>query len=80
MEEPAATGSVAVIAARLIALAAALGSAGAARAEVIEVGEGGTVKVLSDMPNATWSSGETAMAQGGATTKGRSIHLHEPDP
>lgn len=41
---------------RLIALAAALGSAGAAQAEVLEVGAGGTVKVLSDAPNATWAS------------------------
>ena len=41
---------------RLIALAVALGSAGAAQAEVIEVGAGGTVKVLSDAPNATWTS------------------------
>ena len=47
--------------ARVIALAAALGSAGAARAEVIEVGEGGTVKVLSDAPNSTWSSSEAAV-------------------
>jgi len=45
-----------VIGVRLIALAAAFGSAGAARAEVIEVGAGGTVKVLSDAPNATWAS------------------------
>lgn len=56
-----------MIAARLIALAAALGFAGAVRAEVIELGEGGTVKVLSDTPNATWSSGETTMAEGGAS-------------
>ena len=41
---------------RLIALAVALGSAGATQAEVIEVGAGGTVKVLSDAPNATWTS------------------------
>lgn len=43
---------------RLVVLAAALG-ASAARAEVIEVGEGGTVKVLSDAPNATWSSADS---------------------
>jgi soluble lytic murein transglycosylase-like protein len=47
---------------RLIALAAALGSAGAAQAEVIEVGAGGTVKVLSDAPNATWASTDQADA------------------
>ena len=62
MEAPAAAGAIAVITVRLIALAAALGSAGAARAEVLEVGEGGTVKVLSDAPNATWSSSETVTA------------------
>ena len=45
-----------MIGVRLIALAAALGSAGAAQAEVLEVGAGGTVKVLSDAPNATWAS------------------------
>ena len=45
-----------MIGVRLIALAATLGSAGAAQAEVIEVGAGGTVKVLSDAPNATWAS------------------------
>ena len=45
-----------MIGVRLIALAATLGSAGAAQAEVIEVAAGGTLKVLSDAPNATWSS------------------------
>ena len=45
-----------MIAVRLIALAAALGSAGAAQAEVLEIGTGGAVKVLSDSPNATWAS------------------------
>ena len=45
-----------MIGVRLIALAAALGSAGAAQAEVIEIGAGGTVKVLSDAPNATWAT------------------------
>jgi soluble lytic murein transglycosylase-like protein len=49
-----------VIRVRLIALAAALGSAGAAQAEVLEVGAGGTVKVLSDTPNASWSSTDQA--------------------
>jgi soluble lytic murein transglycosylase-like protein len=49
-----------VISVRLIALAVALGSAGAAQAEVIEVGSGGTVKVLSDAPNATWTSADEA--------------------
>jgi soluble lytic murein transglycosylase-like protein len=61
---------------RLIALAAAFGSAGAARAEVIEVGEGGTVKVLSDAPNATWSSSEavvTATAEEGASVPDTAI-------
>lgn len=55
---------------RLVVLAAAFGFAGAARAEVIEVGEGGTVKVLSDVPNSTWSSSEaavTATSEEGAT-------------
>jgi soluble lytic murein transglycosylase-like protein len=56
---------------RLIALAAALGSVGAARAEVMEVGDGGTVKVLSDAPNATWSSAnsetETVTFEDGAS-------------
>ena len=47
---------------RLIALAAALGSAGAAQAEVIEVGAGGTLRVLSDAPNATWASTDQADA------------------
>ena len=47
---------------RLIALAAALGSAGAAQAEVLEMGAGGTVKVLSDAPNATWASTDQADA------------------
>ena len=54
---------------RLVVLAAALG-ASAARAEVIEVGEGGIVKVLSDVPNSTWSSSEaavTAASEEGAT-------------
>lgn len=60
-----------MIVARLIALAAALGSAGAARAEVLEVGEGGTVKVLSDAPNATWSSSEAAVAA--ASEEGASV-------
>jgi soluble lytic murein transglycosylase-like protein len=41
---------------RLIALAVALGFAAAAQAEVIEVGAGGTVRVLSDAPSATWTS------------------------
>jgi soluble lytic murein transglycosylase-like protein len=62
MEAPAAAGAIAVITVRLIALAAALGSAGAVRAEVLEVSEGGSVKVLSDTPNATWSSSEEVIA------------------
>jgi soluble lytic murein transglycosylase-like protein len=70
MDPPAKAGAQAVIGVRLIALAAALGSAGAAQAEVLEVGAGGTVKVLSDAPNATWSStdqnDEVELIEGGA--------------
>ncbi len=55
---------------RLIALAAALASASAAQGEVLEVGAGGTVKVLSDAPNATWAStdqtDEVGLIEGGA--------------
>ena len=47
---------------RLIALAAALGFAGGAQAEVIEIGAGGTVKVLSDAPNSAWASTDQADA------------------
>ena len=57
---------------RLIALAAALGSAGAVRAEVLEVGEGGTVKVLSDAPNATWSAADS-QAEAVALEEGASV-------
>ncbi len=57
---------------RLIALAAVLGSAGGARAEVIEVGEGGTVKVLSDAPNAAWSAADSR-AEAVALEEGASV-------
>ena len=57
---------------RLIALAAALGSAGAVPAEVLEVGEGGTVKVLSDAPNATWSAADL-QAEAVALEEGASV-------
>ena len=63
---------------RLIALAAAIGGADAARAEVLEVGEGGTVKVLSDAPNATWSSSEaavTATSDDGASVPNSAITI-----
>jgi len=36
---------------------AAVANAGVAQAEVLEVGANGSVKVLADTPNATWSSG-----------------------
>jgi soluble lytic murein transglycosylase-like protein len=66
-----------VIGVRLIALAAALGSAGAAQAEVLEVGAGGTVKVLSDAPNATWSStdqtDQVELIGGGADVPARAV-------
>jgi soluble lytic murein transglycosylase-like protein len=69
LDASAAAGAEAVILIRLIALAAALGSAGAAQAEVLEVGAGGIVKVLSDIPNATWAStdqvDEVAPIEGG---------------
>ena len=61
---------------RLIAVAAALGSAGAVRAEVLEVGEGGSVKVLADAPDATWSSSEvpvTATSEEGASVPGAAM-------
>ena len=41
-----------------VALAAALTWAGAAQAEVMEIGADGSVKTLSDSPNSTWSTGE----------------------
>ena len=77
MDAPAKAGAQAVIEVRLIALAAALGSAGAAQADVLEVGAGGTVKVLSDAPNATWASAdhvdEVELIDGGAAVPATAV-------
>ena len=43
---------------RFVALAAGLVWAAAARADVLEIGANGSLKRLSDSPNASWSSGE----------------------
>jgi soluble lytic murein transglycosylase-like protein len=42
--------------------AIALTAAGTAHAEVMEIGHGGTLKVLRDAPDATWSTGEAETA------------------
>ena len=42
----------------ILVLASTLAWAGSAQAEVLEIGPGGEVKMLSDSPGATWSSGE----------------------
>jgi soluble lytic murein transglycosylase-like protein len=47
---------------RLIATMAALAWAGTARAEVMEVGADGSLKVLRDAPDATWSTDEAETA------------------
>ena len=47
---------------RLIVTAAALAWAGTARAEIMEVGSDGSLKVLRDAPDATWSTGEAETA------------------
>ena len=77
MDAPAKAGAQAVIEVRLIALAAALGSAGAAQADVLEVGAGGTVKVLSDASNATWASAddvdEVELIEGGAAVPATAV-------
>lgn len=44
--------------ARNLLVFGALAWAGTAQADVIEIGADGAVKVLSDAPNASWSSGE----------------------
>lgn len=49
---------------RLVLLLAGLASAGAAQADVIEIGPKGAVKTLSDAPNATWMSDETQQTTG----------------
>ena len=49
---------------RLLALAAGLAWAGAAQADVLEIGANGAVKTLSDTPDATWTSDETQQATG----------------
>ena len=52
------SGSRTVTIGRFIAVLTALAWAGAAQAEVIEVGADGSLKVLRDAPDATWSDGE----------------------
>lgn len=47
---------------RLVLLLAGLASAGAAQADVIEIGKNGSIKTLSDAPDATWTSDETRQA------------------
>ena len=47
---------------RLLALAAGLAWAGAAQADVIEIGANGKLRTLSDAPDATWTSDETQQA------------------
>ena len=53
--------------AQLLALATGLAWAACGHAEVLEVGPNGSVKVLADQPEATWSSGE-AESQIGSTS------------
>jgi len=43
---------------RALLVGAALTGAGAAHAEVLEIGPGGSLKVLRDSPDAAWSTGE----------------------
>jgi soluble lytic murein transglycosylase-like protein len=47
---------------RLVLLLAGLASAGAAQADVIEIGKNGSIKTLSDAPDAAWTSDETQQA------------------
>jgi soluble lytic murein transglycosylase-like protein len=47
-----------------LALASSLALAGTAQAEVLEIGPGGKVKTLSDMPNATWVSDDELQTDG----------------
>lgn len=47
---------------RLALLLAGLAWAGAAQADVIEIGSNGKVRTLSDSPDATWTSDETQQA------------------
>lgn len=49
---------------RTLSLIAGLAWAGAAQADVLEIGANGAVRTLSDTPNATWSSDETQQATG----------------
>ena len=56
------SGSRTVTIGRFIAVLTALAWAGAAQAEVIEVGADGSLKVLRDAPYATWSTGEPETA------------------
>jgi len=44
---------------RLLALGAGLAWAGAAQADVIEVGSNGSMKTLADSPNSAWSTDQT---------------------
>jgi len=56
------SGSCTVTIGRFIAVLTALSWAGAAQAEVMEVGSDGSLRVLRDAPDATWSSGEQETA------------------
>lgn len=56
---------------RFLALAASLAWAGAAEADVIEIGSNGAIKTLSDAPNATWMSDDTQQTTG--TTDGIAV-------
>jgi len=47
---------------RCLALVAALAWAGAAQADVIEIGSNGKIRTLSDSPDASWTSDETQQA------------------
>ncbi len=47
---------------RLLALAVGLAWAGAAQADVIEIGANGKLRTLSDAPDATWTSDDTQQA------------------
>ena len=63
------SGSCTVTIGRFIAVLSAMAWAGSAHAEVMEVGADGSLKVLRDAPDATWSTGklETAAIPAEAT-------------
>lgn len=48
----------------VLALASGLAWAGLAQAEVLEIGPGGAVKTLGDLPGATWSDNDQEHAEG----------------